>query len=71
MENKKSKPVEKPIPPADGPVKVFRVEDVSASVFARARKVQGSEVTFYSVSFSRSYKDAAGQRKYTKNVCVR
>ena len=37
------------------------------SVFARDRKLQGSIVTFYSVSFSRSYKDSAGERKYTKN----
>lgn len=57
----------KPVPPADGPVKVFRVEDVSASVFARTRKVQREDVTFFSVSFSRSYKDASGMRKYTKS----
>jgi hypothetical protein len=53
--------------PASGPVKVFRIEEVSASIFARTRTVQGAPVTFHSVSFSRSYKDAAGERKYTKN----
>jgi hypothetical protein len=53
--------------PARGPVKVLRIEEVSASIFARTRTVQGEPVTFHSVSFSRSYKDAAGERKYTKN----
>ena len=52
--------------PHSGPVKVFRMDDVSASVFARERQVQGETRTFYSVTFSRSYKDAAGQRRYTK-----
>ena len=50
-----------------GPVRVFRIDDVSASVFARERRLQGSIMTFYSVSFSRSYKDTTGERKYTKN----
>lgn len=53
--------------PASGPVKVLRIEDVSASIFARTRMVRGEPVTFHSVSFSRSYKDTAGERKYTKN----
>ena len=52
---------------ASGPVKVFRIDEVSVSVFARDREIQGQPVTFHSVSFSRSYKDAAGERKYTKN----
>ena len=52
---------------ASGPVKVFRIEDVSASIFARTRSVQGEPMTFHSVSFSRSYKDTTGERKYTKN----
>lgn len=50
---------------ATGPVKVFRMDDIAASIFARERVVQGEPVTFYSVSFSRSYKDAKGQWKYT------
>lgn len=58
---------EAPSPQSDGPLKVFRIEDVLVSVFARDRKLQGSVVTFYSVSFSRSYKDSNGERKYTKN----
>jgi len=53
--------------PATGPVKVIRIEDVSVSIFARTREVSGETVTYYSASFSRSYKDASGSRKYTKN----
>ena len=48
-------------------MKVFRIEDVSASVFARDRKLRDSTVTFYGVSLSRSYKDADGTWKYAKN----
>ena len=50
-----------------GPVKVFRLDDVSVSIFARQRQLRGEAVTFYSASFSRSYKDAAGAWKYTRN----
>ena len=50
---------------ATGPVKTFRLDDIAASIFARERVVQGETVTFYSVSFSRAYKDAKGQWKYT------
>lgn len=69
MENKK-KPTQKKAAAteaANGPVKVFRIEDVSASLFARERQVQGQPRTFYSVSFSRSYKASTGEWKYTKN----
>ena len=52
---------------AASPVKVFRMDEVSASIFARKGVVQGEPVTFHSVSFSRSYKDAKGERHYTKN----
>ena len=48
------------------PLKVFRIDDVSASVFTRKHQVNGEIVTFYSVSFSRSYLDSDGQRKYVK-----
>ena len=44
------------------PVKHFRVEDVTASVFDR----QHNGRTYFSVSFTRSYKDAGGRWKYTK-----
>jgi hypothetical protein len=50
-----------------GPLKVLRLDDVSVSIFSRERKIQGEDVTFYSASFSRSYKDASGSWKYTKN----
>jgi hypothetical protein len=49
-----------------GPIKVFVLDDVSASVFSREVLVKGEERTFYSVSFSRSYRDSAGARKYVK-----
>ncbi len=45
------------------PINVFRVDDVSASVFSRAYNGR----TFYSISLSRSYKSAAGDWRYTKN----
>jgi hypothetical protein len=48
------------------PVKVFRIDDVSASVFAAERQFRGGPVTFYTVSFSRSYQDKDGRRRYTK-----
>lgn len=70
MDNKKKK-MEVPVPATDapveskGPFKVFRIDDVSVSVFSRDRVVKGETVTFYSASFSRSYKDASGAWKYT------
>lgn len=48
------------------PIKVFLIEDVSASVFAREVAIRGELRTFYSVSFSRSYRDANGTRRYVK-----
>ena len=49
-----------------GPLKVFVIEDVSASVFGREYPVKGELRMFYSVSFSRSYRDSYGTRKYVK-----
>lgn len=46
-----------------GPVKTFRADDVSASIFAREYKGR----TFYSVSFTRSFKDPSGAFKYVKS----
>lgn len=65
MSNKKDKEVTAPVPQAEakGPVKQFRADDVSASIFARERNGR----TFHSVSFTRSYKDRDGTWKYTKN----
>lgn len=51
---------------AKGPVKMFLLDDVSASVFARTQAVRDGERTFYSVSFSRSYRDSMGKRRYVK-----
>jgi hypothetical protein len=48
------------------PIKSFREEDVSASVWSRQHRVQGEYRTFYSVTFERSYKDANGEYRYTK-----
>ena len=45
------------------PINVFRLEDVSASIFSRSYNGR----TFYSISFSRSYKNASGEWRYTKN----
>ena len=55
---------------ANGPIKVFKVDDVSASVFSRVFEVSGENVTFYSVSFSRSYRDSSGVRKYVKTFNI-
>jgi hypothetical protein len=65
--NKKVLPQSEDKQPSITPLKVFRIDDVSVSVFARDRQVQGEDVTFYSVSFSRSYQDANGVRQYTKS----
>jgi hypothetical protein len=54
----------------NGPIKVFIVDDVSASVFSRVHPVKGKDVTFYSVSFSRSYRDSSGLRKYVKTFNI-
>ena len=48
------------------PLKIFRIDDVSASVFTRRHEVSGEMKTFYSVSFSRSYRDSDGKRRYVK-----
>jgi hypothetical protein len=68
MDNKvkKKAPPAEPAGGSNSPVKVFRMDDVSASVFGRDRQIQGETRTFYSVTFSRSYKDSAGQWRYTK-----
>jgi hypothetical protein len=66
---KKSAPAESAAdgqPAANGPVKVFVIDDVSASVFAREVPMRGENRTFYSVSFSRSYRDSGGSRRYVK-----
>lgn len=49
------------------PVAVVRVEDCSASIWARQHPVQGEAKTFYSVTLERSYKDRDGAWRYTKS----
>jgi hypothetical protein len=49
------------------PVAVIRVDDCSASIWAREVMVQGQPKTFYSVTLERSYKDRDGAWKYTRS----
>jgi len=49
------------------PVATIRVDDCSASVWAREFVVQGQPKKFYSVTLERSYKDRDGAWKYTKS----
>jgi hypothetical protein len=49
------------------PVFITREGDVSASVWARSVVRHGQGVTFYSVTFERSYKDRDGTWRYTKS----
>lgn len=51
---------------AKKPMKVFRIDDVSAAIISRERQIGGEDRVFYSVTFSRSYKDSSGQWRYTK-----
>ena len=49
------------------PVSTIRVDDCSASIWAREFVVQGQPKVFYSVTLERSYKDRDGAWKYTKS----
>ena len=49
------------------PIKTIRIDDCSASIWARVALIRGESTTFYSVSFERSYKDRDGSYKYTKS----
>lgn len=49
------------------PVKTFRIDDCSATIWDRIRMVQGKSTTFYSITFERAYKDRDGDWKYTKS----
>lgn len=49
------------------PLATIRVEDCSASIWAREHVVQGSSKVFYSVTLERSYKDRDGAWKYTRS----
>ena len=48
---------------ANKPLKVFRLEDVSVSVFANERTIDGDRVTFYNVSMSKTYKKGNETRR--------
>ncbi|HZZ28992.1 MAG TPA: hypothetical protein VFE46_13405 [Pirellulales bacterium] len=67
-QKKEVKPAPAPVeePSSNRPIKVFVIDDVAASIFTRERSVKGQILTFYNVSFSRSYRDAAGAKKYVK-----
>jgi hypothetical protein len=45
-----------PATTANKPLKVFRLGDLSASVFANDREIKGKTVTFYNVTLSKLYK---------------
>ena len=47
------------------PLKTLRVDDCSASIWARDYIVRGKMRTFLSCTFERSYKDRNGAWKYT------
>ena len=50
------------------PLKTFREDDVSCSVWSREHVVQGKPKLFYSCTFERSYKDRDGAWRYTKTI---
>ncbi len=56
-----------PAPAKRLPIKTIRDGDVSASVWSREHQTKDGTITFYSVSFERSYKDRDGAYRYTKS----
>jgi hypothetical protein len=70
---KESAPHEAAPAPQDAkrrPIHTIRLDDLSASIWAREGVVQGQPRTFYSVTLERSYKDRDGSWKYTKTFDV-
>ena len=49
------------------PIKVFTADDVSAAVFAHDHPVRGEMRTYHSVSFTRWYRDKAGENRYVNS----
>jgi hypothetical protein len=49
------------------PVATIRVDDCSASIWAREHLVQGNPKVFYSITIERSYKDRDGRYRYTRS----
>lgn len=60
-------PAAKAAPEKRSPVKTFVIDNVSASIFVREHEVRGVPTKFYSVSFTRSYKDSTGRYNYAKS----
>ncbi len=48
-----------------GPIKTFWEEDVGVAIWARVRQTKDGPLTFYSVTFERSWRDDKGQFHYT------
>jgi hypothetical protein len=49
------------------PIKTIRVDDCSASIWARTTMIQGESRTFLSITLERSYKDRDGTWRYVKS----
>lgn len=54
-------------PAARRPLRTLRIEDCSASIWARDFLIRGQPKTFFTTTFERSYKDRNGSLKYTKS----
>ena len=69
MENatKKNRKESPSAEPKNGPVRIIRLNDVSASIWAREVSVKGVPKTFHSVTFERSYKLDDSAYKYTRS----
>jgi len=48
---------------AKKPIKVVRLDDVSVSVFANEREIDGERVTFYNLAMSKSYQKGSETRR--------
>jgi hypothetical protein len=60
MDDKKKKATAASQEAKKGPVKTFTAQDVSASIFSREHNGR----TYYSVTFTRWYRDSKGQNRY-------
>lgn len=49
------------------PIKVFTADDVSAAIFSHEHQVRGGMRTYYSVSFTRWYRDRGGKNRYVNS----
>ena len=53
--------------PKAGPVRVIRIQDISASIWPRSVTVKGVPKTLHSATFERSYQTKDGDYKYTRS----